>query len=228
MTFDVTAQVFRHQQHGWLNTQEVFSVCRECRKPTIFVLRQSNKGAERFRDQSKRFSEEPGAILSYLKSLNDFYDVEAYISLRDKATVPPPDHLPEDIVAAFKEGAACYSIGAYNGAACMFRLCLDMVSRPLLPAEDAQGAPKPNAFQRRNLGPRLDWLFDQRLLPGELRELAGSVKDDGNDGAHAGNLSKEDAEDLLDFTEAFLERLITEPKKLELAQARRDARRQKK
>jgi len=42
--------------------------------------------------------------------------------------------------------------------------------------------------------------------------------------AHAGNLEKEDIEDLLDFTVAFLERQITEPKKLELAEERRQAR----
>jgi hypothetical protein len=42
---------------------------------------------------------------------------------------------------------------------------------------------------------------------------------------HVGNLTKQDAEDLVDFTIALLERLITEPKKLELAEARRKARR---
>jgi hypothetical protein len=40
-------------------------------------------------------------------------------------------------------------------------------------------------------------------------------------GAHAGNLTKPDAEDVLDFTEALLERLVTEPKRLEIAQQRR-------
>jgi hypothetical protein len=60
-----------------------------------------------------------------------------------------------------------------------------------------------------------------------LRELASCVREDGNDGAHAGTLSKEDAEDLLDFTCALLERLITEPKRLELAEARRNERRKK-
>jgi hypothetical protein len=43
-----------------------------------------------------------------------------------------------------------------------------------------------------------------------------------------GYLTKDDAEDLLDFTTALLERLITEPKKLELAEARRQTRRAQK
>jgi hypothetical protein len=225
MTFDVTAQVFLQQEHGWLNTQEVFSICRQCHKPTTFIIRMTVRGAERYPDQSKKFSQEPGAILGYKNALNDFYEVSRYVSLRDEVTMPPPEYLPEDIEAAFQEGAACHAIGCYNAAACMFRLCLDLVSRPLLPQEGDTSIAQPNNFQRRNLGPRLTWLFDQKLLPSDLRELATSVKDDGNDGAHAGSLGKEDAEDLLDFTVALLERLITEPRKVELAEARRQARR---
>jgi hypothetical protein len=68
-------------------------------------------------------------------------------------------------------------------------------------------------------------LFENRLLPSDLRELAHCIKEEGNDGAHAGTLTKEDAEDLLDFTVALLERLVTEPKKLKLAEERRQDRR---
>jgi hypothetical protein len=51
------------------------------------------------------------------------------------------------------------------------------------------------------------------------------VREDGNDGAHDGTLGKEDAEDLLDFTTALLERIYTEPERLRLAQERREKRR---
>lgn len=57
--------------------------------------------------------------------------------------------------------------------------------------------------------------------------MAGCIKEDGNDGAHIGNLTKTDADDLLDFMVAIFERLITEPEKLKLAQQRWDARRAK-
>lgn len=60
-----------------------------------------------------------------------------------------------------------------------------------------------------------------------LRELSLCIKEDGNDGAHAGSLTKDDAEDLLDFTFALLERIYTEPERLRLAQERRNARRSK-
>jgi Domain of unknown function (DUF4145) len=65
------------------------------------------------------------------------------------------------------------------------------------------------------------------MLPPELRDLAACVREDGNDGAHQGTLTKADAEDLLDFTTELLERIYTEPRRLKIAQARHDARRTK-
>ena len=82
-----------------------------------------------------------------------------------------------------------------------------------------------NAKIRRSLGLRLPWLFAQGLLPVAVQELSACIKEDGNDGAHVGSLTQADAEDLMDFTIALLERLYTEPERLRLAQARRDSRR---
>jgi|ERR1700727_2702241 hypothetical protein len=107
----------------------------------------------------------------------------------------------------------------------MFRLCTDLATRPLLPDRLDTGSEQPNSKTRRDLGLRLAWLFDKQLLPLNLRELAKCVREDANDGAHVGNLTKEDAEDLVDFTEALLERLFTEPERLRLAEERRNKRR---
>jgi hypothetical protein len=106
----------------------------------------------------------------------------------------------------------------------MFRLCVDKATRAMLPKEDLHGL---NAKIRRNLGLRLPWLLDNHVLPEALRDLSTCIKDDGNDGAHDGSLSKEDAEDVLDFTFALLERLYTEPARLRTANERRIARREK-
>lgn len=107
----------------------------------------------------------------------------------------------------------------------MFRLCVDLATRPLLPDDSNIELPPPNRKQRRDLGLRLAWLFEKNLLPSNLSELAACIREDANDGAHGGNRSKEDTEDLLDFTVSLLERLITEPAKLEAAGRRRSARR---
>lgn len=105
----------------------------------------------------------------------------------------------------------------------MFRLCIDLVTRALLPEEETEGL---NKRTRRNLGLRLPWLFDNGLLPETLRELSTCVREDGNDAAHAGTLTKQDAEDLLDFTTVLLERIYSEPERLRLAKERRLKRRQ--
>ena len=117
------------------------------------------------------------------------------------------------------------SIGCYNAASTMFRLCIDLSTRAMLPAGDAEGL---NSRVRRNLGLRLPWLFDNGILPEALRELSSCIKDDGNDGAHEGSLNKEDAENLLDFTYVILERIYTEPKRIQLAKERRVARHESK
>ena len=164
-------------------------------------------------------------LLTLKVAVNGMMEIEGFISLKDAAGVNPPDHLPSEIEAAFKEGATCLAVNCANAAATMFRLCVDLATRDKLPPD---GTPGINARQRRDLGLRLPWLFESKLLPEELRELSVCIKDDGNDGAHAGTLTQEDAVDLLDFTLALLSRIYTEPQRLLLAQSRRADRRAKK
>lgn len=219
-TFDVTAQQFRYQRHEWQNWYEVFAVCRNCDQPTVWLI-----GLREYNARGTFYGERK--IVEFKDSLNAYFSIERYIGLRDNVSIRPPEHLSKEIEDAFNEGATCLSVACYNAAATMFRLCVDLVTRPLLPdAGDAQ-AEQPNAKQRRDLGLRLAWLFDKGKLPPELKELAKCVREDANDGAHAGNLTKADAEDVLDFTEALLERLVTEPKRLEIAEQRREQRRKK-
>src|SRR5205807_9374400 len=131
------------------------------------------------------------ASLARLKvAVNDAVTVERYISLRDAAAAEPPEFLPENVAAAFKEAATCFGVACYNGAGVMFRLCVDLATAPLLPQGDESGL---NARIRRDLGLRLPWMFEQKLLPADLRGLSSCVKDDGNDGADRGTLGKADA-----------------------------------
>jgi hypothetical protein len=155
-------------------------------------------------------------------SLNRYVTTDGFVNISHLATAKPPAHVPDTIKVAFNEGAKCLAVECYNAAGTMFRLCIDLATKPLLPTEDVDGL---NATIRRSLGLRLGWLFDHSKLPEALRDLSSAVKDDGNDGAHAGTLKVEDANDLLDFTVALLRRMFTEPKQLELSKARRTERR---
>lgn len=214
ITFDLRACTKVGQQHGWKDWYEAFCVCRNCHKSTIFVL--SAGGPTHAGVIAKTGLEKLHA------SVNNYVRVERYVTARDKANTPPPDHLPENIRLAFEEGSMCLSVKCFNAAGTMFRLCVDHATTALLPATNNNGL---NSSIRRSLGHRLQWLFENGHLPQALKDLSHAVKEDGNDGAHAGLLTEQDAEDLLDFTVALLERLYTEPKRLELAIARRAERR---
>jgi len=216
MTFDVESQHFTGSTHGWKDYYEAFCVCRNCDRSTVFVLSLTDIKARGFvREKGLVRRSEAGAA-------NNYVEVKGFINLKNMATSAPPEHLPENIAAAFREGATCLAVECFNAAGTMFRLCIDLATRPLLPEKEENGL---NPRIRRNLGLRLPWLFDKSLLPSALRELSSCVKEDGNDGAHAGTLTRQDAEDLLEFAYAFLERMYTEPTKLRLAKERREARR---
>ena len=216
ITFDLLSENLTHLEYSWQRWYEVFCICRNCERSTIFVLSQRDYRDSSFFEKNK---------LSLIKtSLNTYFEVESFISIKDLLKVRPSDFLPDDIKRIFDEGSACLSIQCFNAAATMFRLCVDLATVDLLPDTDVHGL---NSKIRRDLGLRLPWLFENKLLDTGLAELSSCIKDDGNDGAHRGDLKSEDAEDLIDFTLVLLERRFTEPERLRLAKERREVRRKK-
>ncbi len=212
-SFDVlagipTERTFNRKQH-----YEVFAVCRHCLLATIFMVSDSASGKDTI--DPRGLAEVPG-------SLSRLVHVDGYVSLKDAAPLAPPEHLPEHIHSAFLEGTTCLAVRCFNASGTMFRLCADLATKALLPDTDIDGL---NSQIRRSLGLRMRWLFDTGRLPQALGELSHALREDGNDGAHAGTLTEHDAADLLDFTVALLTRLYTEPERLKAAKARRDARR---
>lgn len=171
---------------------------------------------------SQRMSKEE--ILKKEGMVDHFVTVKGYSTFVDYTYKRPPEFVPPEINDAFIEGAKCMSIGCYNAAATMFRLCLDFATKELLPENDDDGL---NQKIRRSLGLRMEWLFKRNILPESLKELAECVKNDGNDGAHQGILDQTAALDLQDFAETLLERLYTEKERLRLAKVRRAERHKK-
>jgi hypothetical protein len=216
MTFDTLTAVPTMVQWGWQRWYEVFCLCRNCLRSTVFLLAQKDSDVDKvLKGRSP---------IELKDSLNSWFLVEGFISLKDSGAAASPEYVQDPIIAnAFREGAVSLVVGNWNAAGTMFRLAIDLTTRPMLPTEDVSGL---NKRTRRDLGLRLPWLFDNGILPNDLRELSSCVREDGNDGAHAGTLTKEDAQDLLDFTTALLERIFTEPERLRLAKERREKRRQ--
>lgn len=205
-------------QSGRDRIYEVFGTCRACHRCSIFLARASVPSST----QDAIF-DAPGSIAKAGMPLPPWLKFGDFVSVKDTLQRSPPAYLPAPVHACFSEGAACFSIECFNAAAAMFRLCLDLATKGLLPVNDSDGGP--NRAQRTRLFDRIEYLLDEKILPAGLRDLADCVREDGNDGAHDGTLTKADAEDLIDFTEALLERVFTEPERLKLAQQRRQARR---
>lgn len=191
---------------------ELFCVCHECRRTTIFIAH-THEGIDL---DGINWSVFPQNLNQYVKVLRP-------TSPADLKVLPPPDFLPEKLNDIYLEGSKCLAVGCFNASGTMFRLCLDIVTKEMLPASQEE----PNAKIRRSLGLRMKWLFDNQILPEGLRDLADCVKDDGNDGAHDGLLDQVSAEDLREFTFILLERIFTEKAKLEEARKRRELRHQK-
>lgn len=213
MTFDIVNFHLRFVEYKWQHHFEIYSICRKCEQGTIFSIK--NKANTKTNDINENREH-----VNY--DITQYFELKGYVSMKDAAYVQPPEYLPRNIRNAFDEGSRCISIGCWNAAATMFRMALDLATRPLLPPEGTVGI---NRRTRRDLGVRLPWLFEHGKLPEALRELSAAIHQDGNDGAHQGTLTKADALDLLDFTEALLTRLFTEPERLRLAAERRAARR---
>ena len=208
-TFDLYGENYLGKESNWQKWFEIYSICRHCKKGTVFVVSQ------------KSITSTFDSLYNFDGNINYIVQIEKYINIKENSTDKPPEYLPKDIDKIFQEGITCKSVECFNASATMFRLCLDKATKSLLPDEDRDGL---NNKIRRSLGLRIQWLISNNILSSALEDLAQCIKDDGNDGAHEGILSKTDLDDIYDFTYILLERLFTEPKKIELAKERRKLR----
>lgn len=194
---------------------EVFCLCRSCFRSIVLDVTprwEMRELSDQLIRGKKKFSELDGAI-------DPFFSINRVVSVYG-AIAAIPDFIDPPVAAVLKEGNTCYSVQCFNAAGAMYRLALDLATKPLIPDDEP-----PATKIQRSLGLRLQWLFDNGRLPVELKTLAECIQQDGNDGAHDGTLTKEDALDLQDFALEMCRRLYTEPERLRLAEERRKRRR---
>lgn len=212
ISFDAQKALLIGKKYNWENFYEVFCICRNCSRSTTFVLSQ----------KSSKVDLSENTLVESWNALNDIYNIEDFISLKNHMSSPPPAHLPSNIFSIFEEAATCFAMNCFNASGAMFRLCVDLATKGQLPEGNQDGLTR---TIKNNLAARLKWLFETKRLSSELQELAQCIKDDGNDGVHDGSLTNEDVEDLIDFTYELLERIYTDPERLRLAKERRAERR---
>ena len=219
MTFDVRADVYRGISYDWQTHHEAAVECRRCKRFSLLKLELEDP------DRTRDFKGS-GSLSKLDGDLEPTFRIAGFVNVSDLGGVSKsPEHLPEDVAAAFQEGAKCMAIGCHNAAASMFRLCLDLTTKPLLPDSNDASLEQPSKRQKFNLNDRIDWLILQQKIAPDLSQLAHGIRQDGNDGAHDGSLTENDAADLLDFAISLLERQFTEPERLRLAEQRRVDRR---
>jgi hypothetical protein len=214
VTFDLKSTVDVGRTVG--ENCESYSVCRRCGRGTIFNFSIYGLKQNPFAQAAFFAGVSSGSEVSH------YMEIRGFVGLQDHSAIPTPEYIPDDVASIFMEGALCLKIKCWNAAGTMFRLCIDIVSRSLPP----EGGPVPISDKTKaNLHHRLSWLFENRIIPDDIRDLSHCIRQDGNDAAHGGTLNEIDANDLADFTTAFLERIYTTPKRVEMAKRRRESRR---
>ena len=208
-TFDILGANYFHSDSG-IEGLEAFSVCRHCYKSVVFELIPYSYSGNNL---------QASTLLKIVGDVNRYYNIIDYINLTHTIPTPPPEHLPEEVKKVFIEATKCHSIGCWNAAGAMFRATIEVTTKKLLDANNE--LPK----TKENLAQRLEYLFDKKLIPLGLKDLSTCIRKDGNDAVHAVSLTKIDADDLLDFTTELLVSLYTQPKKIQLAEERRNKRR---
>lgn len=204
---------------------DIFAVCSQCHNPTVFHV-QTKTGI----DTATYMFLSNAKDLADLKTMNLSlgFEIVKIKSPPNSEIVPCPEYVPDKLKAVFDEAAICLSMNCHTASAAMFRLCLDLTTKELLQewTEANKDLPnQPNSAQRGNLANRIDFLINSGAISMDLKDYAHHIRLDGNEAAHEGSTEKQDAEDLLDFTELLLKRIYTTRKQLELAQERRLARR---
>lgn len=130
------------------------------------------------------------------------------------ATVYPPPHrlspsVPAGLRREWEEAQTCFAAKAYAA-------CVVMVRRTL------EGTCAEQGVQVKNLDKALKKLATDGLIDATLAEWADVLRRVGNKGAHYTGeaVSREDAQDALDFAEALLDHLYVLRKRFEQFQSR--------
>jgi hypothetical protein len=106
--------------------------------------------------------------------------------------------VPTNIQNAFKEAVICFNAGANTASAIMCRKTLEGLC-------EAHGA------KTGNLAHRLTKLQKEGIIESRLFEWAEALRISGNEAAHGvgSQISRQDCEDILGFTEALAEYVFT-------------------
>ncbi len=133
----------------------------------------------------------------YIEHLSGFFPIPKIISA--------PYGVPDSIANTFRSAKRYLQQGRdadYEGACIMARRGIEQAVNEL----GAEG---------RNLYQKIENLEEKRLIPPAIRDWAHHLRDIGNEGAHGGEVTEEDAKQAVYFAEMLFTYLYSLPKRME-------------
>ena len=123
----------------------------------------------------------------------EFETITSELVLFPQSSRLPADGIPEPVQRAYEQAHRCYSASSYEACALMCRRCLEALC-------------KSQSVSGRSLQAKLDALSESGAIDNRLSQWAHGIRVVGNEAAHDVDteLTKNDARDALDFTEALL------------------------
>ncbi len=128
-----------------------------------------------------------------------------------EGTRGPDASLPDTVRNAYSEAISCFKARSYLATSIMCRKALEAMC-------------KEHGTGRRNLARALDHLRDQGIIEQRLFQWAEALRIAGNEAAHEidAQIPRDDAKDILDFTEALLQYVFTFRDRFDQFMKRRD------
>jgi hypothetical protein len=111
-----------------------------------------------------------------------------------------PEHVPENIQGFYVQSSNAFDSQGFDASSMMSRKVLEASVKHIHPNSSG------------SLYSRIEQLFKDGLITEQLKQWAHIIRDDGNDAAHdLAPVSREHAEELLEFSHLFLLYVFTMP-----------------
>ena len=148
-------------------------------------------------------------------------DIRPYYTVGDiyprAAVRRAPEHVPDDISRNYDDAVDAIRHRLYTPAGMTLRKALERATLALAPQ------PVSKSFRGKSLLARIESLRGQQAITDGLHDLAKGIRALGNAAAHDDeDLSKEEAEQLREFTELFLIYAFTLPARVDRIRADRE------
>lgn len=182
---------------GEKNIYDVTFMCRSCNKSGIAAVQATNVGGPlRVAQDNCRNIQIP--------SDNYWFEI---IDIYPKITInSAPEDTPERAAKFFIESKDDFQRGRYETSVMNCRKVIDISTKYLMG----------ETVKDINLNKRINTLFEQGKITEQMNSWAHIVRIDGNGAAHSDEeISKEEAEQILGFTEVFLMYSFTLPAMIE-------------